>query len=207
MRLPANELYLGGLPVRADTVRIEWDGLGGIRINGVAIVAPPEGREGGLGAAPVERARERALFAKASVAYEEALLAGRSVREATGAALLAWGPEDRALLDGDPTGSEGIVEVRFTGGPREMWVLSSDGDRVPRRFTRAGAEKLAAELAKALEEQAGPTLSVIGYEATFLRDEEEVRAGTAQIQSAGGAGTLAGGPLPARELDLFRKRR
>jgi hypothetical protein len=207
VRLPANELYLGGLPVRADTVRIEWDGLSGIRINGVPIVAPPVDPEADPGGATKVRSRKRALFSKTSTAYEEALLAGKSVRAATEAALLSWTAEDRALLDGDPAGSEGIVEVRFTGGPREMWVLSSEGDRVPRRFTLADAEKLAAELANALREPAGPTLSVIGYEATFLRDEEEVRAGSAQIQSAEGGGTLIDGPLSERELELFRNRR
>jgi hypothetical protein len=184
--------------VRADTVRLAWDGRGAVRINGVLLTA----EEGVAGTESFNRLL--ALRAKTGRAFEDALLAGRSRRVAAEEALLVWTAGDRALLDGEPSCGEGVIELRFAGRPREMWILSSEGSRVPRRFSRDEAIDLGERLVRALGETGLPNLTVIGYGEHFLSDSTEVRRAGEQISGARGGRPSADGPLPLRELDLFR---
>jgi len=199
-RLGANELYLLGIPVRSDTVRAAWDGRGILTINGVVVSEPASAARGPGGAV---RSGALALREKSARAYEEALLAGEEGRGAAEAALGAWSASDRDLLDGEAVSGDGVIDLRLAGGTRETWVLSSEGSRVPMRFTREEAARIGRDLVRTLGAAEGPTLAVIGFRPHFFADPGEARAGLEQIRAARRGDAPLGGPLDERELALF----
>lgn len=232
VRRPSDIVYLHGEEIEGDTLRFGWTPEEGGTISGRALrppSRPPEedetdlraryGRvpmvkrltgEGAGRADAVARFRrtERDLRGRLADAYGSAR-EGMSEEERTRAALEVLTAEDRALLEEDPAPGAGIVEIRFAGRPREIWILRSPGKGglgLRGEMSRRAVADLAGELRSAFAASTEGTLSLLGKREHILTDPDDIRRGAAQIEAARG-GRHQDGPLPPEALLPFRRGR
>jgi len=203
-RPEGNLFFFHGHPVPADApVKIEWSRAGGLRIDSVPYLMDD----------PQWERREFPEFDRVhrrmSGAYVDARGRGASEDEATAAAIDALREEDRALLAAEPTGSGGIVEIRFEGQPPEVWVLRSEGrgGMARDRLTRDEARKVAEEIAACLQSEEIRTITLIGEKVYLYTEFADVNRASAQLAPGGEEDNPREGPIPTVELERIKKAR